>query len=522
MDSESTTSFTDFLGKPPSDDNEELGEQITCLAAHLDAGTYKFLKFIGKFDRKDGWGGAGIMSCVHWLNWKCGISYSAARAKVQVARRLENLPLINKAFAAGEISYSKVRAMTRVATDENEEYLLMIAEHGTASHMEKLVRKFQMVERLQQPDVEEQQYESRQLIRHQDNQGMWNIYAKLPPEEGGILVKAIDEVMHQQDKPWQLTEEQIKQAENAPSDSAESLGLIETASFAQRRADALTSIAEQFVAHREVVDETEQGEGKKIKTLAGHERCQLVLHVDINTLRQHTSDEAKAKSSSDTESATKSEHSSNSESSHNQSANKEHSHSKSCKHHDTPANLDKQWISPDTARRLGCDASLYTVLEDENGNVLNVGRKTRVIPPAIHRAVEIRDETCRFPGCTATHYVEVHHIQHWANGGETKMSNLVKLCRFHHREQHHHHFFIEAQADKNKSSTNPNFIFKTPSGQVMHNDEKLPRCNIEGFFETLWPDINSETGSSQWMGDIMDYGMAIDGMLLFQDNDDSD
>jgi hypothetical protein len=64
--------------------------------------------------------------------------------------------------------------------------------------------------------------------------------------------------------------------------------LIETASFAQKRADALTSIAEQFVAHRELVSEQEQGEGDKIKTLAGHERCQLVLHVDINTLRQHT------------------------------------------------------------------------------------------------------------------------------------------------------------------------------------------------------------------------------------------
>jgi hypothetical protein len=347
----------------------------------------------------------------HGRKVKCGISYSAARAKVRVARCLENLPCSlqhkNKAFAAGEISYSKVRAMTRVATDENEEYLLMIAQHGTASHMEKLVRKYQMVERLQQPDLEEQQYESRQLIRHQDNQGMWIIYAKLPPEEGGILVKAIDEVMHQQDKPMQLTEEQIKQAEVAPSDSAESLALIEIASFAQKRADALTSIAEQFVAHREVVDETEEGEGKKIKTLAGHERCQLVLHVDINTLRQHTCDEGEANKRSDHFSNNKSSNnkssnnkSSNNKSSNNKTSHKEHRHSEKCKHHDTPANLDKQWISPDTARRLGCDASLYTVLEDENGNVLNVGRKTRVIPPLIKRAIDIRDETCRFPGCT--------------------------------------------------------------------------------------------------------------------------
>jgi hypothetical protein len=74
MDSESTTSFTDLLGKAPSDDNEELGEQITCLAAQLDAGTYKFLKFIGKFDRKDGWGGAALLHksclvCTGYFPW---------------------------------------------------------------------------------------------------------------------------------------------------------------------------------------------------------------------------------------------------------------------------------------------------------------------------------------------------------------------------------------------------------------------------------------------------------------------
>jgi hypothetical protein len=197
-----------------------------------------------------------------------------------------------------------------------------------------------MLERLQQPDLEEQQVESRQLLRHQDNQGMWSIYAKLTPEEGGILVKAIDEVMHQQDKPWELTEEQIKQAENAPSDSAESLALIETASFYQRRADALTSIAEQFVAHREVVSETEQeqGESKKIKTLAGHERYQLVLHVDINTLRQHNSAEHGSSKSTDTES--------------DNFSNNETSHSQKCQHHDTPANLDKQWISPFLIRNV--------------------------------------------------------------------------------------------------------------------------------------------------------------------------
>ena len=103
------------------DGDTELADQITLLASHINAGTYKFLKLLGEFDRRSGWSGAGIKSCAHWLNWKCGIDHNTAREKVRVARCLEKLPQINKAFEAGKLSYSKVRAMTRVATDNNED-----------------------------------------------------------------------------------------------------------------------------------------------------------------------------------------------------------------------------------------------------------------------------------------------------------------------------------------------------------------------------------------------------------------
>ena len=86
-----------------------------------------------------------LRSCAHWLNWKCGIDMGAAREKVRVARALGELPLIGAAFACGKVSYSKVRAMTRVASVDNEEYLLMIARHGTASHVEGLVRSYRRV-----------------------------------------------------------------------------------------------------------------------------------------------------------------------------------------------------------------------------------------------------------------------------------------------------------------------------------------------------------------------------------------
>ena len=93
-------------------------------------------------------------------------------------------------------------------------------------------------------------------------------------------------------------------------------------------------------------------------------------------------------------------------------------------------------LAAQTARRLSCDASLVTIVEDESGQPLDVGRKTRSIPPAIRRALRSRDAGCRFPGCTHTRFLDGHHIRHWADGGETKLSNLVMLCRFHHRQVH--------------------------------------------------------------------------------------
>jgi hypothetical protein len=110
-----------------------LGEQITELAGHLNAGEYRFLVLVDAFDRGGGWQGEGIDSCAHWLNWFCGISIGVAREKVRVARALPALPQISKAFSEGRVSYSKVRAMTRVATLKNEAALLNTAFHGSAT-----------------------------------------------------------------------------------------------------------------------------------------------------------------------------------------------------------------------------------------------------------------------------------------------------------------------------------------------------------------------------------------------------
>ena len=94
---------------------------------------------------------------------------------------------------------------------------------------------------------------------------------------------------------------------------------------------------------------------------------------------------------------------------------------------------DRGHVPAETCRRLACDCSAVHWHENNQGEPLNIGRKTRSIPPAIRRALKRRDHGCRFPGCSCSRFVDAHHIHHWADGGETSMDNLVLLCRTHHR-----------------------------------------------------------------------------------------
>src|ERR1044072_4605304 len=120
---------------------DALEAKIAELWGYLNAATYRFLLLVAEFDREEAYARHGLANTAQWLNWQCGIGAVAAREKVRVARSLEQLPEIADAFAKGEISYSKVRAMTRVAAQANESVLVHVARYGTAAHVEKLVKR---------------------------------------------------------------------------------------------------------------------------------------------------------------------------------------------------------------------------------------------------------------------------------------------------------------------------------------------------------------------------------------------
>jgi hypothetical protein len=171
---------------------DQLGAEITELCSYIYAAESRLLTLIHEFDEKEYWAGQGLCSCAHWLNFKCGIGMNAAREKVRVAHALAALPKINEAFSSGKLSYSKVRAMTRIADQTNEDYLLMIAEHGTAHHVEKLVSKYRTAKRLQDADIANEQYKQREVTHYYDHDGCLVIKARLPAEQGALIVKALE------------------------------------------------------------------------------------------------------------------------------------------------------------------------------------------------------------------------------------------------------------------------------------------------------------------------------------------
>ncbi len=431
-----------------------LGDEITEMSAHLDAGTYQLLQLINRFDQHGGWHGTGIHSCAHWLNWRCGLNLGAAREQVRVARALPGLPKISAAFREGRVSYSKVRAMTRVATAANEDVLLAVALGGTASHVERQVSVYRRIKRADALKLENLRHTQRELIWFEDDDGSWVLKGRFTPEQGAQICKALDAAMEQ------LFIEQKNVPEEISAETSRSLPLDQAVPqpIASRRADALQRVAESFLSGT-------------AHACSGGDRYLVNIHTGLETLKV---DGAGAESELE----------------------------------------ESGCVSAETSRRLSCDCSVVHWRDAPSGEPLNIGRKTRIVPPAIRRALHRRDGGCRFPGCTCTRFVDAHHIIHWADGGETSMNNLMLLCRRHHRLVHEEGFGVQ---DGGLGPINFTFNFTLPSGKI------IPHCPAPNFRgnvielkarnQQLGLNITPKTPVPSWLGERMDYSIAVEGLL---------
>jgi len=169
---------------------DRLGDRIAELSAHLEAATARLLDLIREFDERGGWN-AGFRSCAEWLSWRVGLDPGAARERVRVARALANLPRLAQALAHGELSYAKVRALTRVATPETEERLLAVGRAGTAWHVEQIVRSWRRVDRIAETRETALRHARRAIRVYQDDDGMVVVRGRLAPEAGAVLLQTL-------------------------------------------------------------------------------------------------------------------------------------------------------------------------------------------------------------------------------------------------------------------------------------------------------------------------------------------
>ncbi len=353
---------------------ETLDADIRNLCLCINAATYELLVKIREFDERVGWAKWGLLSCAEWLAWRCDLSMATAREKVRVAHALKRLPKLSASFATGELSYSKVRILTRVANRDNEEALLAFALRHTASQVANRCRELRMGD-VSSTDAAERAFANRALfVRRNAERGVVTVTVELPLEAGELVDKALDK---------------------ARDDECLEIPDLADTSWRKRQADAFVTMLKEYLA----------GNGPASAQGDNH---LVTIHVDQSALA---------------------------------------------------GDGGRSSLPIESVKRLCCDGQAVVLSEDERGQPLSIGRKSRIVPTAIQRAVRARDRnTCTFPGCRNHRFLHCHHVEHWSSGGETSLDNLLLLCTRHHTLVHEGGFRIDRDFADNWTFYRPDGI----------------------------------------------------------------
>ncbi|RLB44955.1 MAG: hypothetical protein DRJ42_31035 [Deltaproteobacteria bacterium] len=424
--------------------------EILELAAHIDAATCRFLTLIREHEESGDWRGVGMKSCAHWLAWKCGLTTATARERMRVARALGGLPKVAQALSKGLLSYSKVRAMTRVATPENEEKLVHTAKAATAAQLERICRG--VAAAMNEGGVVTEA--ERWVVQKRGDGGLVRIEAQLHPDEAALIMKALDAMRFQPSPGGDASI--VTDGDGATVDVRVGVSAEPSAQARAPRltcADALVKLAD--LALSRPVDAAEPRR-------TGGDRATLFVHVTDNDLTGTRT-----------------------------------------------AELDDGTRLPaETFRRIACDVGVVPVLTDDVGKPLDVGRKTRSISPALRRALVVRDRTCSFPGCDHTRWLDAHHVEHWLHGGETKIDNLILICPAHHRLIHEGGFSVARTFGRGARFSDPDgrAIALAPQKPVVAQDALI---NLRAANENAGAVIDEHTSESEWCGERADYDYMV-------------
>jgi len=501
---------------------EHLEARICELAGHLTAAACRFLLLVADFDARGGWASWEMPSCAAWLSWKCQIAPGTAREHVRVARALGEFPVIRAEFAAARLSYAKVRELTRIATKETEKDLVETVLPMTAAQAERFARAHRRVSRGEQdgrPAVRE-----KTLSWRYGESGI-SISAGLPPADGALVLQAlrayvndVEHLHHPEDghgDPPKTRAERLRDL-----DAEHGTDLEGARPYGQDRvpaedlAAALVGIAGEYLAGRAAAAENP-------------DNYQVIIHAGTGAVTGTPEPGTAEPGASGVRQAVPQGTRPGESGEPGPEAGKDGGTGKPAKK--TPSEQamaalreavpllsfpashpaypwrchveDGQAIDAATLQMIACNATISTMLHDEDGKILNVGRRTRKPPAALRRAVRERDRyRCRFPGCESRR-VDLHHILFWANGGETKLENLICLCKRHHTVIHDDGIIIAA--------TGTGFTFYLPGGAQISSCPPLPGSTAEGITACHDAAVTYSTIVPPHSGDRLDLHEAI-------------
>ena len=426
---------------------DALGEEIATFAARIDVAEHALITRLRLFDEHEAWRRAGFKSCAEWLSWRIGIGIKAAREKVRVARALATLKKVDALFGRGELSYSKVRAITRVATLESEQDFIDIAAHATASQIERLSRAYQRVRDTMRGPMEIPRNHRRFVRRSETFGGMVRIELQLPPEEAAVVWSAMTSAMDRAPKPA-APDAGAEASAGAPVRPANDDVPLE-----DRRADAMVDVARGYLQHRPRT----LGSGYDLIVITTKGQLERGCDGVGGWLPDGT-----------------------------------------------PVPLQM-------ARMLASGGSRVDVAMGKEGELLDIGRRTRQIPSSIGRALWLRDAGCRVPGCGRRRHLHAHHIHGWAEGGPTKLSNLVLVCSGHHRMLHEGKLSAEVRAQQ--------IVFRNQLGREMTGAPSAATTSheleeLERYLQMAELHVDADTPRNDWDGSKVALAEMLDWMFI--------
>jgi hypothetical protein len=485
--------------------NDELIDNVLTWAARIARGEAEHLELIAELDEREAWAGHGVTSCAHWLSWKLGWSSTTARERCRVGRALRSLPQIATAFRAGQLSYSQVRAVTRVATDADETSWLELARVTTGAQLDKVVRGAQRAVAADQDPASRPEKLAARV--EWDDDGDLLLTLRIPAHQAPAVLAALEQhrAAEQTDRDGAIGElvrgvlgGETEAPAGASAEADVDLAAVPEAKYLSPL-DHFPYVEPPYpISEERLFRERTRAESQALQRWrhtveharavrdAWNDRREGLL-VEASSRRIPTGRASLADGlvrlvtrPTDCEPVVV--------------------HLLTDPLSGWARTSHDELLPPTTVERIVQTFPLRRGPVPLELACHDQGRDTRLITPSLRRLIgQLDGERCRFPGCRHTRHLHARHVQFWRHQGRTDLANLALLCTKHHRLVHDDGYQLTLHLDRT-------LTVRCPDGQLLAHQPELPVASAEAL-------PAAEPFTSDYLGDRFDLGYVVSVMV---------